>query len=489
MERTPEPGGFEAMRINLTVKAGPHKGEVFEFQERAFFVVGRSERANFRLPVKDNSISRIHFMIEMNPPQCRLTDMDSTNGTRVNGQKVAMADLKDGDLITAGKTILLVSVIGSDEPLVSTTETILTSGVAALDGPLQPGPHAVPTAAPSGQPLSTVDYPSQPRPDEKAPRSCRLCGDSLAETEIGATSSGGRNTNVEAISLCPACQGRIGNHPQPIPGYQVVRELGRGGMGVVYQALRTADGGLVALKTIKPAVDPTPVEMDRFLREAQILSELDHPNIVSFHELGESNGLLYFAMDYVAGTDAAHLLKQHRGPLPIARAVDLVCQLLRALDYAHAKGFVHLDVKPANMLVTQEGGRDVMRLSDFGLARIYLTSKMSGLSTNDECGGTAPFMAPEQINDLRATKPSADQYSAAATLYNLLTDRFIYDFPKKLHAKIMKILLEDPVPIRDRRPDLPEGLAAIIHRALARDPQARYPNVREMRRALLPFAK
>src|SRR5208283_2497631 len=167
------------MRINLTVKAGPHEGEVFEFQERAFFIVGRSERANFRLPVKDTSISRLHFMIEMNPPQCRLTDMDSANG-----QKVAMADLKDGDLITAGKTVLLVSVIGSDEPLVSPTETILTSGAAAFDAPLQPGPHAVPTAAPSGQPLSTVDYPSRPRPDEKAPRSCRLCGDSLAETEI-----------------------------------------------------------------------------------------------------------------------------------------------------------------------------------------------------------------------------------------------------------------------------------------------------------------
>ena len=123
------------------------------------------------------------------------------------------------------------------------------------------------------------------------------------------------------------------------------------------------------------------------------------------------------------------MLKQHRGPLPIARAVDLVCQLLRALDYAHARGFVHLDVKPSNMLVTREGGRDVVRLSDFGLARIYLTSKMSGLSTNDECGGTAPFMAPEQINDFCGTKPPADQYSAAAALYNLLTDRFIYDFP------------------------------------------------------------
>ncbi len=477
------------MRINLTVKAGPHEGDVFEFQERAFFIVGRSERANFRLPVKDNSISRLHFMIEMNPPQCRLTDMDSTNGTKVNGQKVALADLKDGDLITAGRTVLLVSVIGSDEPLGSPTETILTTGTAASDAHLRPGSRAVPVAASSGQPLSTADYPSRPRPDSKTPRSCPICGKSLAETEIGATASGGQNTNLEVSTLCPACRGRIGSHLQPIPGYQVVRELGRGGMGVVYQAIRAADGGLVALKTIKPAVDPTPAEMDRFLREAHILSELDHPNIVAFHELGESSGLLYFVMDYVAGTDGAHLLKQHRGPLPIARAVDLVCQLLRALDYAHAKGFVHLDVKPSNMLVTQEGGRDVVRLSDFGLARIYLTSKMSGLSSNDGGGGTAPFMAPEQINDLRAAKPSADQYSAASTLYTFLTDQFIYDFPSKLHAKIMKILLEDPVPIRDRRSDLPAGLAAVIHRALARDPQARYSNVRELRRALLPFAR
>ncbi len=87
------------MRINLTVKAGPHEGRVFEFRERANFIVGRSERANFRLPVKDNSISRIHFMIELNPPQCRLTDIESTNGTRVNGRKVATAALKDGDLM------------------------------------------------------------------------------------------------------------------------------------------------------------------------------------------------------------------------------------------------------------------------------------------------------------------------------------------------------------------------------------------------------
>src|SRR3954447_7400904 len=99
-----------AMRVNLTAHAWPHQGAVFEFAERANFIVGRSDRAHFRLPVKDKSISRIHFMIEMNPPLCRLIDMESTNGTRVNGRKVSIVELKDGDRITAGQTVLLLSV-------------------------------------------------------------------------------------------------------------------------------------------------------------------------------------------------------------------------------------------------------------------------------------------------------------------------------------------------------------------------------------------
>src|SRR5438067_13522699 len=117
----PEAGGAGAMRIILTVNAGPHEGQVFEFEGHNNFIVGRSDRAHFRLPVKDKSISRIHFMIEMNPPQCRVVDMVSTNGTKVNGRTITMADLKDGDLITAGKTVLLVSVIISDEPAASPT--------------------------------------------------------------------------------------------------------------------------------------------------------------------------------------------------------------------------------------------------------------------------------------------------------------------------------------------------------------------------------
>ena len=214
--RTAEAGGLEAMRINLTVKAGPHQGHFFEFEERANFIVGRSERANFRLAVKDNSISRIHFMIELNPPQCRLTDMESTNGTRVNGQKVAMADLKDGDLITAGKTTLLVSVIDRDEPLMSATKTILTRRGYGVRLTFPARSSAAPIAALSGQPLATADYPSRPRPAEKALRGCRLCGAGLAEGAIGAGGFEGTEPECQRDRTLP---GLSGTDWQPFPAH------------------------------------------------------------------------------------------------------------------------------------------------------------------------------------------------------------------------------------------------------------------------------
>src|SRR5439155_19533887 len=141
----------------------------------------------------------------------------------------------------------------------------------------------------------------------------------------------------------------------------------------------------------------------------------------------EANGLTYLAMDFGLGTDAAGILKQH-GPLPRPRAVGLVCQLLEALEYAQAKGFVHRDIKPANLLVTKVNGREVVQLADFGLARVYQTSRLSGLTMNGDIGGTLPFMAPEQILNFREAKPPVDQYAAAATLYNLLTGCLIFDF-------------------------------------------------------------
>ncbi|HJT76486.1 MAG TPA: serine/threonine-protein kinase, partial [Gemmataceae bacterium] len=290
------------------------------------------------------------------------------------------------------------------------------------------------------------------------------------------------------LLLCPDCEEEASGQPQSIPGYRIARQLGRGGMGVVWLALRPSDGGRVALKTITPAVSGGDEVVQRFLREAEILRQLRHPHIVAFHEMGEADDRLYFAMEYVPGTDAGRHLARS-GPLPVARAVAWVCQALAALAYAHDKGFVHRDLKPANLLVGEEGGREAVKLADFGLARVYQASRLSGLTMTKQMGGTVAFMPPEQIINFREAKPPADQYGMAATLYNLLTNQYIYDLPRSAMEALAMMLQEDPVPIEDRRRDLPAGLVEAVHRGLARDPGDRFPDAEAMRQALLRYCR
>src|SRR5262249_4590763 len=216
--------------------------------------------------------------------------------------------------------------------------------------------------------------------------------------------------------------------------------------------------------------------------------KLSHPNIVSFRDSGESAGKIFFAMDYVRGRDASQILRTE-GRLTVSRGTGLVCQLLEALEYAHAHGFVHRDIKPANILVTVASGREMIKLADFGLARVYQSSQLSGLTMSGDIGGTVAFMAPEQITHYREARPPVDQYAAAATLYNLLTGHYIYDLPREFPKQLALILNEDPVPIRTRRSDIPDGLAGAIHRGLARGPTERHRDVREFHAALARFAR
>jgi serine/threonine-protein kinase len=191
-------------------------------------------------------------------------------------------------------------------------------------------------------------------------------------------------------------------------------------------------------------------------------------------------------MDLVRGLDTWRLVKQE-GPLPIGRAAGLVCQLLEGLEYAHAKEYVHRDIKPPNVMVTKKEGREIVKLADFGLARYYQASQLSGLTLKGSWGGTVGFMAPEQITNFREVKPAGDQYSVGATLYYLLTKRLVHKFPADVEGQMLMVLQETVVPVQSHRPEIPDGLAAIIHRALARKPKDRFPDVRVMRNALETF--
>ncbi len=148
---------------------------------------------------------------------------------------------------------------------------------------------------------------------------------------------------------------------------------------------------------------------------------------------------------------------------------------------------MHRDVKPSNLLVTEENGREAAKLADFGLARLYQSSELSGLTLMGDVGGSASYVAPEQITNFRETQPPADQYATAATLYHLLTRQYVYDRQPTNQEQFRQVLTEDPVPIERRRPDLPEPLIRIIHRALLREPRKRFPDVAALRDVLAPY--
>lgn len=397
-----------AMRVVLTVTDGPNAGKTFAFDQRDNFIVGRGKGVHFQPDKEDRYFSRFHFLIEINPPLCRLTDLNSRNGTRINGEKRTSCELKDGDLIRAGRTELSVRI--ERETAEQTTDW--GSGAFGLDDDVIP----------------------------------------------------------------------------VFPGYQIVQELGRGGMGVVYLATREADGVEVALKSITPQGAVTRRNVDRFLREASILMRLDHPNVVRFRDLGTAGGKLFFTMDYVPGTDAQRLL-QERGKWSVRSAARTMLEVLNGLSYAHEQGFVHRDIKPANILLGKGEKGYSIKLADFGLARIYQASQISGLSNEGEFGGTLRYMPPEQMTDYRNVTPASDQFSAAATLYHLLTGNYIHDLDANGRLPVVRVLEGEAVPIRNRRFELPEELAQVIHRALAREPAERFDNVVDFADALRPFAK
>jgi eukaryotic-like serine/threonine-protein kinase len=289
------------------------------------------------------------------------------------------------------------------------------------------------------------------------------------------------------VRLCNKCAAQSRALAQPIKGYQIVREIGHGSMGVVSLALSESTGQAVAIKTITPAAAGTPAAVERFRREARTLRALNHPNIIALLDEGESSGILYFVMQYVEGTDAAKLLRRD-GPMAPRRAVRMMGPALEALAHAHSHGFVHRDIKPSNLLVTETAGTEKVWLADFGLARVYQASEMSGLTFNGDIGGTVAFMPPEQITEYRDAKPPSDQYAAAASLYNLLTGRYVYDLPEHdFQRSLLIVLSDDPVPIEKRRSDLPRGLPQVIKKALAREPAERYVDVAAFRQALRPF--
>jgi serine/threonine protein kinase len=401
-------------RVTLLVTAGPIQGRRFEFTEHDTFLFGRSPDCHAQLSARDTSASRHHFLLEVNPPAARLRDLGSLNGTHVNGtrrggrarretpEQAALreqpeVDLRDGDRIRVGATILTLAV------------------EAPSTGP--PPPR-------SGPPV----------------------------------------------------EGRTGG---VVGDYEVGPLLGKGGMGAVYRARRRSDGRDVALKLLLPRIGAGPEARAHLLREAEVMRRLRHPNIVELLDSGEDGEGFFWAMEYCPrGSILARIRLE--GALPLEVAGPLALQALEGLAFAHAAGFVHRDIKPDNVLLGPDG---VAKLTDFGLAKSFEQAGLSGMTATGASAGTLSFMPREQITSFRQLRPVSDVWSMGATVYYMLTRQYTRDFAAGKDP-LAVVLSGRIVPLRRRAPHLPAAVAAVVDRAIADDPERRYPTAAELRDAL-----
>ncbi|MEU6670761.1 serine/threonine-protein kinase [Streptomyces sp. NPDC046727] len=267
-----------------------------------------------------------------------------------------------------------------------------------------------------------------------------------------------------------------------IAGYRVERELGRGGMAVVYCAKDLRLGRTVALKLLAPEYTRNDAFRRRFAQESRVAAAIDHPNIVPVFEAGEADGILYIAMCFVSGLDLRALLDRE-GPLPVPAALRIAAQLASALDAAHARELVHRDVKPGNVLVAKGVDSDHpehVYLTDFGLAKKSLS--LTGFTSAGEFVGTLDYVAPERIAG-RPVDGRSDQYSLACVVHETLAGA--PPFRCADHLELLWAHQYDPPPaLSQERPDIPGGADAVLHRALAKIPDDRYDTCLEFVAAL-----
>jgi len=297
----------------------------------------------------------------------------------------------------------------------------------------------------------------------EAARKCKHCGEWL-EDPPETSSSGTLSSNPETLV-------RDAMNPE----YKIEKELGRGGMAIVYRAVQENLGRDVALKVLPQGMTHDQKMLKRFHREAQSAAQLNHPHIVTIFDEGELNGVHYMAMEYLEGRDL-HDIVQEKGPVPSQQSISLIAPMAEALGYAHKEGTVHRDVKSSNVMVT-DVGRPV--LMDFGIAYAGSDARLTQTGT---VLGTPEYMSPEQArgNDVDAR---GDLYSLGVVLYEALTGELPHTGGHPMSV-VYKVLHESYTPPRQINSDVPEWLEQIIAKLLKKDPDDRYQNGEEVAKAL-----
>ena len=480
--------------VSLKIVEGPLTGKTFRFEDCTTCIVGRSPDCTLRLPddAAHRKISRHHCLLDINPPDIRIRDFGSLNGTYVNGKRIGRRDrgqtpregaraafpqhdLGHGDVVKLADTVLKVE--------------IRVPVTCADCGREIPG-SALSPAGPAGGPRRCDECAKKARAAEKKPvpgprsRTCAVCGKDVSgeagERKGEFICADCKKDPFKIIQYLLAKAGKGDRNIPEIREYAIERELGRGGMGAVYLARHKLTGTQVALKVMLPQVAVDKRAEQVFLREARVTKALKHPNIVQLHDSGCSDGTFFFTLDYCDGGSVDRLMAERGGRLPLNEAMEIIHQCLDGLAYAQdvpvttkkkdggfkrKKGLVHRDLKPANIFLTGQGSERLAKIADFGLAKAFRTAGLSGLTATGTAAGSPWFMPRQQVVNFKYAKPEVDVWAAAACLYNMLTGAFPRNFPAGRDPWL--VVLQDPVvPIEQRLPSVPPGLAKVINQAL-----------------------
>ncbi|RCJ41620.1 serine/threonine protein kinase [Nostoc punctiforme NIES-2108] len=448
-------------KIILTVIQGQLLGQQYIFDCRSSCIIGRSADCNPQLPDDENhrGISRYHCLLDINPPDIRVRDFGSKNGTYINGKNIGQRqrnqtaeeavkfqfpeyDLQTGDEINLGHTVFKVSIEVHHKEI--NLPTLIPDDVTVNNNPLQQAYF-----------LDIIKY------------------------FLNLAESGDRN--LKAIS-----------------GYNLVKLLSTSEFGEVYLAQHNQSGKFIALKVMLPAVAANDFAVQMFLRETENTKALQHPHVVQLMDCGFSDIIFFFTMEYCEGGTVWDFMQQLGGRLSVDIAVPIILQILDALEYAHnvelpyvkladgkfgkGKGIVHRDLKPSNIFLTNIDGKLVAKIGDYGLCKAFDLAGLSGQTLTGTQAGTPVFMPRQQVLNFKYAQPEVDIWAVAACLYNMLTGCFPRNFTGD---PFLAVLQNNPIPIRQRDATIMQPLAQVIDLALIDKPEIHFKSAAEFKQALL----
>ena len=488
------------MKVIVTVTAGPAQGQAFTFEEPDCFLFGRTKDARVSLP-NDPYVSRQHFLLEIAPTNCRVTDLESKNGTFVNGVRYGGRKAPEPGMRTAPGGASECRIQSNDEIVVGDTRMrVVIAAPSASDSTVdveddlgsaktiqESMPHATKPSVKETPPAA----PLPPHPADPLLASMKTIVEPLHEQQTvvadGPESDSGRMAPAGEVEDLL----ELDDAP-PIPGYRLTAVLGQGGMGKVYKAVDLRNGREVAIKALMPQVSMSFNNYRAFHREIEVTRQLFHPNIVEFIGVGKVKGAYFCVLEFVKGMDLRHYVSSRGGILKLPEAVPLMLGTLAGLGYAHRKsimmqgtgrtnvfkGIVHRDLKPENILLHQNGNEWIAKVADFGLSKSYESAGMTDM-TMAGVAGTPAYWPREQITHYRFLHPATDVFSIAAVFYEILTGEWARPgLKQRLEncrnagrvpqiSDYIRVIGENPIkPIRELNPNIPPLVADVFDRAL-----------------------